>query len=107
MPGRKNVVISRAGFVADNIVVVDSIEKALQEVSDVEEVMIIGGASFYSQMIDQADRMYLTHVDAECEGDAWFPEIDLDKWQITAEELHSADEKNNYDFRIVSYQRKD
>ena len=106
LPGRKNIVISRKGFVADGISVVDSIDEALQLVSGVEEVMIIGGASFYQQMIDRADRMYLTHVDAECEGDAWFPEFDLANWEIVSKQSYYRDEKNNYNFKIVEYHRK-
>ncbi|HEY9052549.1 MAG TPA: type 3 dihydrofolate reductase [Gammaproteobacteria bacterium] len=106
LPGRKNIVISRKGFSADGVIVVDSIEQALQEVKNAEEVMIIGGASFYEQMINKAVRMYLTHVDAECEGDAWFPEFDINDWSVVSEEVHKADEKNNYNFTIKVYQRK-
>ena len=106
LPGRKNVIVSRSGFSADGIVVVDSIDAALEEVANVDEVMIIGGASFYEQMIDRADRMYLTYVDTECEGDAWFPVFNMSDWQAVSEEEHSADEKNNYDFRIVEYARR-
>lgn len=106
LPGRKNVVISRGDFEADGVIVVDSIEAALAEVFDAEEVMVIGGASFYEQMIMRADHMYLTHVNAECEGDAWFPEFDINDWNIVNRESHEADEKNNYSFEIVTYQRK-
>jgi len=106
LPGRKNIVISRSGFEADGVIAVDSIEAAIAEVYDAEEVMIIGGASFYQQMILNAHRMYLTHVDTECEGDAWFPEFNLSDWDIVSEESHAADEKNNFDFRIVEYRRK-
>lgn len=106
LPGRHNIVISRNGFSAEGVTSVRSIEEALEQAGDVPEVMIIGGASFYEQMIDQADRLYLTHVDAECEGDAWFPEFDPDDWDIISEQYNPADEKNNYDFRVVTYQRK-
>ena len=106
LPGRHNIVISRSGFSADGVTVVDSIEKALIEAGNVEEVMIIGGASFYQQIINRADRMYLTHVDAACEGDAWFPEFSTQDWKIVAEKEYAADEKNNYSFRTVDYQRK-
>ncbi len=106
LPGRKNVVISRGGFDAEGAVTTGSIESALQEVADAEEVMIIGGANLYSQMIDRASRMYLTHVDAECEGDAWFPEFCMDDWEVVDEKIYSADEKNNYDFKVVTYLRK-
>lgn len=106
LPGRKNIVISRSGFFVEGVTVVCSIDDALAEVSDVEEVMIIGGASFYEQMIARADRMYLTHVDAEFEGDAWFPEFSLSDWDVICEESFLADEKNNYNFMIKTYQRK-
>ena len=106
LPGRKNIVISRSGFDAEGVVVVDTIDKALHAADDAEEVMVIGGASFYEQMIDRADRLYLTHVDAECDGDAWFPEFDMADWEILSEEKHDADEKNNYSFCVRVYQRK-
>ena len=106
LPGRKNIVISGSGFEAENVIVVDSIEAAMAEIYDVDEVMIIGGASFYAQMIDNAQRMFLTYVDTECDGDAWFPEFNLDDWDTVSEQLVSADEKNNFDFKIVEYRRK-
>jgi len=106
LPGRKNIIISRSGFEANDVIIVDSIEAAIAEVYDAEEVMIIGGASFYEQMISDAHRMYLTHVDTECEGDAWFPEFDQDDWDVVSEESFKADDKNNFDFRIVEYARK-
>lgn len=106
LPGRKNIVISASDFEADDVIIVDSIEAAIAEVYDVEEIMIIGGASFYRQMIARAHRMYLTHVDADCTGDAWFPEFNEEDWDVHSQQEFSADEKNNYDFRIVEYRRK-
>jgi len=106
LPGRKNIVISRTGFNAEGVITVDSIDKAFAEVANENEIMVIGGASFYEQMIGRADRMYLTHVDAECDGDSWFPEIDMADWEIEDEKSYSADEKNNYSFKIITYQRK-
>lgn len=106
LPGRKNIVISRKGFSADGITVVDSIEKALKAVESTDEVMVIGGASFYEQMIDRADRMYLTLVEAEFVGDAWFPDFDSKDWDVISESVYKSDEKNNYDFTIRVYQRK-
>ena len=105
LPGRQNIVISRSGFSAQGVTVVDSIDAALAAAKNVDEIMIIGGASFYKQMIDRADRMYLTYVDAECEGDAWFPEFNLDDWRVVSERQYLADEKNNYNFKIITYQR--
>lgn len=106
LPGRKNIVVTRSGFEADGVLTASSIDAALALVSDEAEVMILGGANIYQQMIDKADKMYLTHVHAECEGDAWFPEFDMNEWDIASRQSVSADEKNNYDFDIVEYQRK-
>lgn len=106
LPGRKNVVISRSGFSAEGVIIVDSFEKALAEVSDAEEAMVIGGASFFGLTINRADRMYLTYIDGEFEGDTWFPDFNPEDWTIIAEEHHAADEKNAYGFRTVEYQRK-
>lgn len=106
LPGRLNVVISRNKFSADGVSSAASIEEALKLAGDAEEVMIIGGANFYKQMIDKVDKMYLTHVDAECEGDAWFPEFDITAWEIINQKLISADEKNNYSFNVITYLRK-
>ena len=106
LPGRQNVVISRNGFTAEGITSVNSIESALKSVGDVDEAMIIGGANIYQQMIEEADCMYLTHVEAECKGDAWFPKFDMNDWNIIPQESFEADEKNNFNFKIVKYLRK-
>jgi len=105
LPGRKNIVVSRSGFKADGIDGVDSIDAGLDLVADVEEVMIIGGANIYEQMISRAMKMYLTFVDAECEGDAWFPEINQADWKIVNQQLVEADDKNNYSFTVVTYEK--
>ena len=106
LPGRKNIVISRSGFSADGIDVVDSIDSGLELVEDAEEVMIIGGANIYEQMISRAEKMYLTFVDADCKGDAWFPEINQLEWDVLDQKNFKADEKNNFNFSVVAYQRK-
>jgi len=107
LPGRKNIVISRQGFTANGVTPASSIDAALQIVNDAPEVMIIGGANLYQQTIVKAERLYLTHVDAECSGDAWFPEFNSNDWKIVSEIHYEADEKNNYNFNIVTYQRRD
>ena len=106
LPGRKNIVITRTGYQADGVISVNSIEAALEEVLDEKEVMIIGGANLYEQMIPQAQRMYLTHVDAACNGDAWFPEYNEPEWELVDNQRVEADDKNNFNFTISTYQRK-
>lgn len=112
LPGRKNIVLSRGEFSHDGVVTVSTIDEALREASqgvadgEVDEVMIIGGANLYQQMIDKADKLYLTHVKTSCEGDAWFPEVDMSEWEVVSQQSMPADEKNNYDFDIVEYRRR-
>ena len=102
LPDRTNIVITRdTDYSVDaDVVIVHSIDAALeaaaQSGAEVEEVMIIGGASFYEQMLAQADRFYVTHVHGYFEGDAWFPEYEKYDWREVSSELHPADEKNNY-----------
>jgi len=106
LPGRLNIVISRSDFSAEGITSASSIDDALATIDDAEEAVIIGGANIYQQVIDKVDRMYLTHIDASCEGDAWFPEFNINDWQETDQLFVKADEKNNYNFSVVTYQRK-
>lgn len=106
LPGRRNIVISRSDYSAEGIEVVTSIDDALALVSNVAEVMVIGGASIYEQLLPMADRLYITHVDTEVEGDAWFPEIDPACWDVLEQQSFQADSKNRFDFTIRTYQRR-
>ncbi|MDH5601838.1 MAG: type 3 dihydrofolate reductase [Gammaproteobacteria bacterium] len=107
LPQRTNIIITRdPSYQADDCIVVYSIDEALKAAGDVDEVMIIGGASFYQQMLPKADRMYLTFVEATLEGDAWFPEFDLNDWNETESIHHEKDEKNAYPHRFVVLDRK-
>ena len=107
LPGRTNIIITRdQSYRAEDSVVVYSIDEALKAAGDVDEVMIIGGASFYEQMLPKADRLYLTFVEANLEGDAWFPEFDLNDWNETESVHHDNDEKNAYSHRFVVLERK-
>ncbi len=95
LPERLNIVVtSDRSYRPEGAVVVHDIEAALAAAGAAEEVMIIGGASFYEQMLPRADRLYLTRVHAELEGDAWFPDYAEEDWREIAHEEHAADEKN-------------
>lgn len=107
LPQRTNIVITKdEGYQADGIVVVHSIEEALKAAGEVEEVMIIGGMSFYLQMLPRADKLYMTLIHERFAGDAWFPELDLNQWQELEREDHQADEKNPHAYSFVTMTRK-
>ena len=106
LPGRQNIVITRqAGFVADGCDVVDSPEAAIDVAGDAEEIMIIGGSHIYESFLPRADRIYLTRVLAEVEGDAFLPELQHDEWRADSTENHAADDKNDYDTEFVVLNR--
>jgi dihydrofolate reductase len=109
LPGRTNIVLTRdESFQADGVVLTGSLENALDCAASegAEEVMIIGGSNIYGQALDHSGRLYLTLVDAEFEGDAWFPDIDMEQWQQVSSEVHAADEKNPVDYRFMIFEKK-
>ena len=107
LPDRTNIIITRdENYQAKGSVVVHSIEEALLAAGDVDEAMIIGGESFYEQMLPQANRLYLTFVHAKIEGDAWFPEIDFSAWNEVEHIDYQADEKNPLAHSFVILDKK-
>ncbi len=83
LPGRRNIVISRqADFAAPGAELAASLEAALQLAAQAETAFIIGGEQIYRQAMDVADRLEITEVDLEPEGDAWFPAIDPNRWRV-------------------------
>ena len=105
LPGRHNIVISRQiDYQLEDADVVTTIEEglALAKTNDVEEIMIIGGGTLYDAMLPHADRLYLTFIDLDVEGDTRFPDYQTDfQWQSVSEESHSADEKNPHNYTFV------
>ncbi len=106
LPGRKNIIVTtNKDYQAEGCFVVQSLEQAFIACGDAEEAMVMGGASLYEQLLPQADKLYLTHVHAELEGDTWFPKWEKSSWQEINREDHPADEKNQYSYSFVVYER--
>ncbi len=106
LPQRTNIVVTRdRGYAPEGAVVVHSIDEALAAAGDVDEVMIIGGASFYEQMLPHADRLYITQVHGAFEGDAWFPEFDMTTWHELGREEQPVDEMNANACSFITYER--
>ena len=101
LPGRQNIVISRDNQLQiDGVTTVTSIEQALAAAGEVEEVMIIGGGAIYAACLPIANRLYMTYIDANVDGDTQFP-IWGDSFVESHSESYKADEKNLYDMRFV------
>lgn len=98
LPGRLNIVISSKPGDHEGVTWVTSVDAALAAASGVEEVMVMGGGRVYEQFLPKANRLYLTHIDAEVEGDTHFPDYEPDDWESTFSEFHDADEQNSHGY---------
>jgi dihydrofolate reductase len=108
LPGRTNIVITRnPDYRPEGTIVVASLEAALAEAAryHTDTIFVAGGAEIYRQALPLADTMYLTHVHAQVEGDAFFPEFSEVQWQPVATESVPADEKHAYPFDFVTWKR--
>ncbi|MCX6708894.1 MAG: dihydrofolate reductase [Candidatus Woesearchaeota archaeon] len=99
LPERNNIVISSSMPPAENITVAKTIEEALQKAESFsKEIFIIGGASVYAQSLPFADRLYLSFIKKDYDGDVYFPEFDMAEWKI--------ENKTDYpDFELVIFAR--
>ena len=98
LPGRLNIVISSKPGEHEGVTWVTSVDAALAAAGGVEEVMVMGGGRVYEQFLPKANRLYLTHIDAEVEGDTHFPDYEPDDWKSTFSEFHDADEQNSHGY---------
>ncbi|PTO60908.1 type 3 dihydrofolate reductase [Vibrio splendidus] len=105
LPGRLNVVISRdESLEIEGVTTVTSVEKALELVSDVDEVMIIGGGSIYESCLPKANKLYLTYIDFDVDGDTRFPDWG-EGWKQSFNDTYQSDEKNKHNMEFVVLER--
>ncbi|MCF0053210.1 dihydrofolate reductase [Dyadobacter sp. LJ53] len=104
----KNVILSSSQppSSAPDTMYVKDIPAALALLSGEDAVFILGGASVFLEMLPLARRLYLTIVHAQVEGDAFFPVVNQDDWELTSSEFHEKDEKHAYSFSMNVYERK-
>lgn len=106
LPGRANIVVTRdVSYTAEGVLIVHSLEEALAKTKDAPEAMLIGGAQLYAEALPHAQRMYLTLIDAEFPGDAFFPHYNPRDWHETAREEHAPDENNPYSYSFLILER--
>jgi dihydrofolate reductase len=113
LPGRTNIVVTRqAGYQPDGVLVVNDLDAALvlarriAAADGADEVMVIGGGEIYAQAMPMADRLYISHVELDPEGDTLFPEIDPDMWLQTEELTIAPDPRDTASFRARVYRRR-
>ncbi len=107
LPNRTHIIVSRQmGYQVDDCLTVNSLEEALRQVPQDQDVFIIGGGEIYTQALPIADVVELTRVHTEVEADTFFPEINSNEWQLTSEDYHPKDEKHAFDFTFETYIRK-
>ena len=106
LPNRQNVILTRdRWFVAEQCVVVHSLDEILELDDGTSEIMVIGGAELYRIMLPYTARLYLTFIDAECVGDETFPEFEASEWAEIQRDHAPADTKNSYDCTFVTLVR--
>ena len=107
LPGRTTVIVTRnQAYKVEGAIVVHSLKDAIAACGDDEEVFLIGGAELYKDGLELANKLYVTEINAEYEGDAFFPEFNLSEWIAREAEAEAYTSSNGLGFRYITYQRK-
>lgn len=109
LPNRRNIVLTRdPAYQADGCVVTHTIEETMQLVQDEDEAFVIGGAEIIQLFLSRADRLYLTYIDEEFDGDVFLPPLADEDWQLISVTPGETDERNpyRYEFRVYDRVRK-
>lgn len=106
LPKRPNIVLSRQPYEYDGLIWQESFEAALSYLQSHSEIMLIGGGQLFKQYLPLADKLYLTIIQTELEGDTYFPQIDWNEWQTQEERWQDADAENPYACRFLILVRK-
>ena len=108
LPNRKHIVLCndmKLNIDDENVEVIDNIDKLKGYEESKEENFVIGGATIYKLLMPKANKLYVTKINQEFEGDVYFPEIDEKVWKVVETEKGLKDEKNPYDYEYVTYER--
>lgn len=106
LPNRTHVIITRKkDYNPEGTIVVNSLGKALEVAKEDPQPFVIGGGEIYKLSMEKADCIELTRVHGTFEADTFFPEIDEEKWKLIASEMHPKDDRHNYAFTYLTYER--
>jgi len=109
LPGRMNIVVTSQQFwSAPDAEVVEGIPAAIEKATEANtnEIFIAGGGEIYKQALPLVDKIYLTRVKADIDGDVFFPELDPDEWELTNSDEHLADDRHNFNYAFEIWMRK-
>ncbi len=106
LPGRTTVIVTRQpDYTVPGAIVVASLQAAITACGDDPDIFVIGGAQLYRAALPMTDRIYLTVVDAEVEGDTRMPEFDISRWRETESQSFPADDRHPYAYRLALLER--
>jgi dihydrofolate reductase len=106
LPGRNNIVLTRSrDWAPSGCVVVHTLESALAAIGESQDAFVIGGAQVYALAMPLAQRLYMTEIARDFEGDAFFPEFDRSQWREVSRERHTAGDPDVFDYAFVVYER--
>ncbi len=109
LPNRKHIVLcndAKLNIEDENVEVIDNIQLLDNYINSEEENFIIGGATIYKLLMPYANKMYITKINEEFEGDVYFPQIDSNVWQEVERQKGIKDEKNPFNYEYITYIRK-
>jgi dihydrofolate reductase len=105
LPGRRNIVLSRSGFVAQGVDVVRTLDEACEVAGEAPEMMVIGGAMIFELAMPRMDHIHLTRVHCVVDGDVFLPRLHPDEWREVRRETRPADERNVYAMTFIELER--
>ena len=106
LPGRTSVIVTRQpGYQVPGTIVTGSVDEALQACGGYAESFVIGGAELYRQTLEHCQRMYITEIQRDFDGDAFFPEFSRDEWRETSREKHRLDGEDGLEYHFVVLER--
>ena len=106
LPNRINIIVTHdVNYKAEGCMIAHSVEEALKAAEGKDEVMVIGGSKIYEQFLPIANKIYLTVIDEDFDGDTFFPEYKKEDWKEVSREEHKEDEQNWYDYVYITSEK--
>lgn len=106
LSGRNNIVLTRSrDWAPSGCVVVHTLESALAAIDETQDAFVIGGAQIYALAMPLARRLYMTEIERDFDGDAFFPEFDRSRWREISREQHASGGPEGFDYAFVEYER--